>query len=560
MGLSNKIVWLIVVPMAIALIWLVGLQSSLLADALETQETSFRTNVLAAMEAVIERLEASEATYATMYVFGNANDLTVTANTYLGDSTDLRVDADNEFNRILEHESGIQVLTDTGHFDVADTSRIPLSDLPNRSLLVEAFSLKDRDLEADSAVVVIQYSGEGVDSATVPPHLELTDTAGHEVTYDTRVQYVSRVMKRLAMGTQEPILERVDTLSLDSLLRAELEDHGVTIEPVIGIVNNSDDSLYYARPSGHNDELLTSEFRSLFFPNDLLSTTNSLVLAFPDRDVFLWRQIGPMVASITLFMLVIVLGFGYTIRTIVNQRRTARLMVDFVNNMTHEFKTPISTVALACEAIMRPDVMDRPEQVSRFSKMIHDENRRMRQQTEKILQMAALEESGAELKLDRVDLHTVIREAAEGISLQVESREGRIELDLACSDPVVNGDRVHLSGVIYNLLDNANKYSPERPYITVRTADEPGGIRVSVQDRGMGLRPEDQKRIFQKYFRVPRGNVHDVKGFGLGLSYVHLIVRAHGGKIEVDSEPGKGTRISFVMPRADDRKRRKGER
>jgi two-component system phosphate regulon sensor histidine kinase PhoR len=545
--------------MVIALAWLVGLQASLLADALGAQEESFRTNVWAAMEAVVDRLEASETTTATMYVFGDSAQVTVSARTCMDDTAIVAMFGDStSAKRLIETERKFRTTEKLERIGVLDTAKVPLSALPDKRLLVEAFALEADHFGDDSAMIIIQYSSDSVDPKGIVGGSTMIDTLRNwPMGQDGREGYIARIMQRLALGSQEPILTRIDTLGLDSLVRAELIDHGVTIAPILGVVDETSNSLQYRQPSGHDDELLASEFRAILFPGDLLSTPNSLVVFLPGQDIFLWKQIAPMVGSITLFMLVIVLGFGFTIRTIVAQRRTARLMVDFVNNMTHEFKTPISTVALACEAIMRPDVAGQPDQVRRFSTMIRDENRRMRHQAEKILQMAALEESRDGLKLNLVDLHSVIREAVESISLQVESRDGKIEVDLSSRSPEVLADRVHLTGIIFNLLDNANKYSPDKPYITVRTADEPEGVRVSIQDRGLGLKPEDQKRIFQKYFRVSQGNVHDVKGFGLGLSYVDLMVRAHGGRIEVDSEPGAGTRMSFVLPRPPEQSNRK---
>ena len=262
----------------------------------------------------------------------------------------------------------------------------------------------------------------------------------------------------------------------------------------------------------------------------------------------MWRQIGPMLGATALFMLVVTGVFAYSVKTMVAQRRAGRQMVDFVNNMTHEFKTPISTVALACEAILRKDVIGEPDKVRRFSNMIVDENRRMRHQVEKILQMAALEETQGRLAFATVDVHEVIRNAVESISLQVERRRGSMSCDLKSTRHLIEADEVHLTGVIYNLLDNANKYSPDCPCIRVITEDVEDGVLITVADNGIGLKPEDRKRIFDKYYRVSHGNVHDVKGFGLGLSYVALMVRAHGGHIRVESEPGKGTRMILWFP------------
>jgi two-component system phosphate regulon sensor histidine kinase PhoR len=257
----------------------------------------------------------------------------------------------------------------------------------------------------------------------------------------------------------------------------------------------------------------------------------------------------PLVAAEVVFMLIIVATFAYTIRTILRQRQFAGMLVDFINNMTHEFKTPISTVSLATEAIARPDVQADRAQIARFNDMIKSEVARMRNQAEKILQMAALEEGDIRLESEAVDLHEVIREVSAPVTLQVEHHGGTLRSDLLASHPVVRGDRLHLANIVSNLLDNAVKYSDGVPEILVVTADRPEGIAVIVQDHGIGMRPEEQKQAFHKYYRVPTGNRHDVKGFGLGLSYVKLMVEAHGGHVSLSSRPGEGTRVEFLIPR-----------
>jgi two-component system phosphate regulon sensor histidine kinase PhoR len=216
--------------------------------------------------------------------------------------------------------------------------------------------------------------------------------------------------------------------------------------------------------------------------------------------------------------------------------------------MTHEFKTPISTVSLASEAISRPDVIADKEKVSRYNNMIQSENRRMRGQVEKILQMAVLEEGDYELKLEDVDVHRVIEKAVASIALQVENRQGHVDCSLAAENPIIKADAVHLENIINNILDNANKYSFQNPQIRVSTQNQDHGIMVSIEDNGMGISEKDKKQVFEKYYRVASGNLHDVKGFGLGLSYVRLMVEAHGGKISLESKEGRGTAVKIYFP------------
>jgi len=225
------------------------------------------------------------------------------------------------------------------------------------------------------------------------------------------------------------------------------------------------------------------------------------------------------------------------------------MKTDFINNMTHEFKTPIATISLAADSIGNPKISGDISKVLRFANIIKQENKRMNSQVEKVLQMAQIDRGESKLRLTDVDVHEVISRAVENISLQVEPRQGTAKAVLEAQNPIINGDLTHISNVINNLLDNANKYSPEAPNITVTATDQPDGIRISVRDEGMGMSKEARKHIFDKFYRVHTGDLHDVKGFGLGLSYVKAIVDAHRGSVEVKSEPGKGSEFILFFPR-----------
>jgi two-component system phosphate regulon sensor histidine kinase PhoR len=264
--------------------------------------------------------------------------------------------------------------------------------------------------------------------------------------------------------------------------------------------------------------------------------------------MFLLRSMSPLLGATVLFMAGIVFAFSYSLRTIFKQKNISDALIEFINNMTHEFKTPISTIALASEAIARPDILQNGDKVLRYNEIIHDENARMKQQAEKILQMAVLEEGDYELHLVPLDAHEVIRKAVESIALQVERKGGQISCRLDAKASIVNADAVHMANIIHNLLDNANKYSPGEPRIEISTANTDGLLRIQVQDNGIGMNEDDARRAFDKYFRVATGNQHDVKGFGLGLSYVKLMVEAHKGSIRLKSAPGAGTTVELYFP------------
>ncbi|MFM7728452.1 MAG: sensor histidine kinase, partial [Flavobacteriales bacterium] len=233
---------------------------------------------------------------------------------------------------------------------------------------------------------------------------------------------------------------------------------------------------------------------------------------------------------------------------LLRQKKLADIKSDFINNMTHEFKTPIATISLAVDSLQNPKVNADPEKSSYFMQIIREENRRMNSQVERVLQMAQIDKGELKLKLQDVDLHRLIQHAIAQIRIQVDNRQGQIHTHLEATDPHLTGDPVHLSNLVFNLLDNANKYSLENPSITISTKSDDYGIFLSVSDKGIGMSKETQKRIFEPFYRVPTGNVHDIKGFGLGLSYVNAILTGHQGHIRVNSEPGKGSTFECFLP------------
>jgi two-component system phosphate regulon sensor histidine kinase PhoR len=249
-----------------------------------------------------------------------------------------------------------------------------------------------------------------------------------------------------------------------------------------------------------------------------------------------------------VLVLVIIGIFGFAVYTIHTQKKISEIKNDFINNMTHEFKTPISTVALACEALQDDDVKKNEAFLKRYISIIQAENKRLGMQVEKVLQMATLDKKDFKLKLEPLDMHEVIDRALGNVNFQIEKREGIIDKQLQASHTSVIADEVHLTNIIYNLLDNANKYSPEKPKISIATKNYNGGIIVKISDNGIGMSKEVTGRIFEKFYREPTGNLHNVKGFGLGLTYVKTILDALGGSISVKSEVAKGSTFEIYLP------------
>jgi two-component system phosphate regulon sensor histidine kinase PhoR len=365
---------------------------------------------------------------------------------------------------------------------------------------------------------------------------------------ETRRDIVEKVLDDLSAKNQIPIDKRINFDVLDSVVTATIAEKGIQMPVAYGIMSASRDSIALAKPAKYQNEIFRSQYRARLFPHDLFVEKNDLVLAFPQEQMYLFKKVGLWAIIILLFISIIIFSFVYVIRTIFKQKQFSKLLIDFINNMTHEFKTPISTISLASETISNPQIIRDEDRLKKYGQIIRDESLRMRNQVEKILELASLEEGDFELNKSHVNIHELIDNAVANFSLKIKNSNGEIRTDLKANDFLVEGDAVHLENIINNLIDNAVKYANKNPQIFIKTENMDQRVKISVKDNGIGLKPEDQKRVFDKYYRVPTGNVHDVKGFGLGLSYVKLIVEAHGGKVGLKSEIDQGSIFEVYLP------------
>jgi two-component system phosphate regulon sensor histidine kinase PhoR len=244
-----------------------------------------------------------------------------------------------------------------------------------------------------------------------------------------------------------------------------------------------------------------------------------------------------------------VLLFSYSIRTIYRQKKLSDVKNDFINNMTHELKTPIATISLACEALNDPDMRAAEGSVKTYVGMISDENKRLGVLVENVLRTAIFEQGDMHLRIDTLNIHDIIKSVIRNVAIQVKQRQGSVMTQLNAVDPLIEGDALHLTNVVYNLIDNAIKYSDEKPVVQISTEDGENELIIRFADNGIGISRENQSRVFDKLYRVPTGNVHNVKGFGLGLSYVKGVIEKHHGAVKLDSEPKKGSTFTLHIPR-----------
>ncbi|MDD3527074.1 MAG: HAMP domain-containing sensor histidine kinase, partial [Bacteroidales bacterium] len=321
-----------------------------------------------------------------------------------------------------------------------------------------------------------------------------------------------------------------------------------------GVYSSEKGRMIYKSSDQYNEELLKQGFVFTLYPYEFLPKPDYLMIYFPYEMRLILKQMAGIILISLLLIFIIIMLFIYVLKIIVWQRRLSEMKNDFINNMTHEIKTPIATISLASEAI-RDEAIRRNEQLTdSYLKVIDDENNRLAGIAEKILQAAIIENENFRFNREKLNLHDMINVVVNNMTIQVEVKDGSLVFNPGAEKPLVSGDRMHLTNAITNLVDNANKYSPRRPRIRITTANYNDGVKICVMDNGMGISNENQKKIFDKLYRVPTGNVHDVKGFGLGLSYVKTIVELHGGRVTVESELKKGSKFCIYIPFSNKRK------
>ena len=370
-----------------------------------------------------------------------------------------------------------------------------------------------------------------------------------------RAELLKEVMKDF-IYTKRPIEQRVNRFLLDTLLKKQLIQNGVTLPyefAVRGAVpGQSSDSLIFSTVSMRPGEWEERSYKASLFPNETLAAQNALYVFFPDQQRYILSNMGVMFGGSGILIVVIMACFYMAVTTILRQKKLSDIKNDFINNMTHEFKTPISTIALAAEMAHEnsASLMDNPKgaRLDRYLGIIREENKRLGTHVEKVLQMALLDKGHVKLKITDANIHDLIGAALNGQSVQIERKEGEVDLNFDAEEDIVAADEVHISNILNNLIDNAIKYSPEKLHLIINTKNENGGIAISITDKGIGMSRDQQHRVFDTFYRVPTGNVHDVKGFGLGLSYVKKMVEAHEGTVHLQSKPGEGSTFTIWLP------------
>jgi two-component system, OmpR family, phosphate regulon sensor histidine kinase PhoR len=420
------------------------------------------------------------------------------------------------------------------HFDETGSLVIEIS---GDDELLEDLKARKRDASNTS-----MNGGMAISEAPLlKPHNREEDELTMEI--DNLQQFMVQQMTSL-----QPINELLDTSKLTKIIAESLLAHGIKTKAHYGITEYAPNNFVLLSKNAPLFELFKTPYSIELFRRSMFNECKSLHLMLPERKKYLYASMSPMILSSSVFFLMVVGSFILLFQIIFKQKKLSDMKTDFINNMTHELKTPIATISIASEMLKDNSISALEDNRAKYAGIIFDENKRLYNHVEQVLQIARLEKGELQLNLEDSDIHTVIQTAVGRFNLILEDLDGKIELNLNASPSILKIDEMHFTGLINNLIDNAIKYNDKKPLIKINTFNYTSGIQIEVIDNGVGLSREDQHKIFEKFYRVSKGNVHDTKGFGLGLSYVQTIVEKHHGKVRVESKLKEGSKFIIQLP------------
>jgi two-component system phosphate regulon sensor histidine kinase PhoR len=514
---------IIIVLASIALLGLIIVQVSWVNDAMKLAEERFNQNVNEALNKVVAKMEKQMAAAKIVKRFNfrkqgistfSPNDTVINNGKYSYNKNDVNVKVYEEYS--------------------SDSNGVAVKKSHYKKYLSDSASLK------------VHLRSE----IDIPGYLRDVDMElFHNKLMAEKENMVNDIFDELiSINIYNDHNPKIDTALIDSILEVEFLEKGITAEYVVGIIDVSDKTSKPEPASSVISLLQNSIYKVNISPDNVFIKSRYLSVYFPFQQKYLLKSMTFILSASGIFILIAVFSFYYSISTIIKQKKLSEMKNDFISNMTHEFKTPISTISLACEVLNDKTVQKSPERVDNFIKMIGDENKRLSVLVENILQTAILDRGELKLQAQEINIHTIIETVILNIKLQVENKQGEIVTGLFARNPIIKADRLHITNIIFNLVDNALKYSDQKPVIKISTKNNEQGVLITVEDNGIGISKENQKQIFDTMYRVPTGNLHNVKGFGLGLSYVKTIIDKHNGTIRVDSTIGKGSTFTIYLP------------
>lgn len=526
----NKFVFrLLVVLMSLSLIGIIGIQVYWFNTSLQNSQEQFGFHVKQVLGNVAQKLQKREE----YEFYGNYR--------HLKDS----IGKEPKTNELLQY----------GYYQ--RNSRTNETIIYTSSILAEDFGVSSRFFEKKTApkgVVEFKanrktevYNGSdigdksiGLQKEEMTPDMVIAKLGDTEILKQAQFEIAYKDISAVM-----PIDSRVKKEELDKLLKAELKEYGVSTPYEFCVYSNA---LATKIKSENFRFDKNATYTIPIFQDSENKSKYQLLLTFPQKNKFLFRKIIGISLLSVIFTLIIIIAYTNALNQLIRQRQISEIKTDFINNMTHEFKTPIATINLALDAIRNPKVIDDKEKIFRYLQMIQDENKRMHAQVENVLRISKLEKKELEITKEPYDINSIISDAVDHVHLIVEDREGTIHTHLQASRTTVLLNDVHFTNVLVNILDNAIKYSLNSPVIDITTENIKDFILIKIKDQGVGMSKSAQKKIFEKFYREHTGDIHNVKGHGLGLAYVKRIVTDHNGEVFVESERGKGSTFTLKLP------------
>lgn len=549
--MNKKAIYVIIILMTVTVIVLFAIQFYWIQNAITLREANFSRSVKDAMTNVIyklEKLEVADRIRSKMYHNKQGEKILHTIdsinNIYASEidagradtnRTDSEAVSKNIFN-VTSEKINVAVLQEhTGEIiKTYDTTIVTIQKRINSS---------DPEASVLSDMPALSF---GIDSVLSKDVENVKSNINYYLDKSTLVNDVFNDL--FNFKHYDAIENRLNFIMLDSLIRQELRNSGIFTEYEFGVYSPLRNVMVIEKTGHYHKKLLEEGYAYNIFPRDLFMTPEYIMIYFPNKELYLYMQNWELIVISLILILIITFSFVYTIVTIFRQKKLSEMKNDFINNMTHEFKTPISTISLTCEALSDKDVMKSDKSYDNYINVISEENKRLGAMAEKILQTAIIDKRQLNLHKELIDIHSILEDVINSVQIQIDAKSGTLTKSLKARNHYISADRTHVTNVIYNLFDNAIKYSPDKPLIHISTQNATKGISIIIEDNGIGISKANQKKIFDKLYRVPTGNVHNVKGFGLGLHYVKTIIDAHGGNVDVESELKKGTKIKIYLP------------
>jgi len=520
--MGKRIFILIVVLMTISLIGIIAVQLYWINNAVESKKAQFKNDVKIALANVSERIKNKE--FDEFY------------RVYEPILKNKKLASDAEIKNYLFQQ--IDTINNTKTSFAAtileENFKIPVDFLDNDSILYKRITMKKDFFTAKIL--------KGVDDVA-----EVTDI--NRFSLKKRNTFLEKKQLEEVFSSYKntkPLHQRISNRELNSTLKEELLKRNINIDYKYGVYTN--DGLATKLKSGYYTINTKESHKYPLFINDEGESNYTLYVTFPSKNKHILADISGILLLSLFFIFIIIVAFSSSLYQLVRQKKISEIKTDFINNMTHEFKTPIATINLALDSIKNPKIIGDKEKIMRYIKMIREENKRMHAQVENVLRISRLEKKQLDISKEAVDMHDIIEDAITHVSLLIDDRNGTIETHLEAVQTEVLGNQFHLTNVVVNILENAIKYSEKEPQIIIYTESTNKYFILKISDKGIGMSKNAQKYVFDKFYREHKGNIHNVKGHGLGLAYVKEIIDNHHGSVLVESEKGKGSTFIIKLP------------